>query len=135
MIPLIAAASFTESFQRQYPMYWSSEAHNYLGVSEKFTALTYEVAYGFDFISVEYLFRGFMVIGMASLFGRNAILMMAVAYCFLHFGKPPGEAISSIFGGYVLGVIAYETKNVWGGIMIHLGIAWGMELAAWMQKN
>ncbi len=132
MLPIIIAASFHISFMNQYPMYKHSSAHEFLGVPEWVTALTYEAAYGYDFVNVEFLFRGFMVIGMMKILGRKAVLAMAVTYCFLHFGKPAGEAISSIFGGYILGVIAYETKSIWGGIIVHVGIAWMMELVAFI---
>jgi len=135
MVPLIIAASFNEGFQHQYPMYKSSGAHEYLGVNESVTAGLYEIAYGLDFVTVEYLFRGFFVIGLMSVLGRGAVLTMAVTYCFLHFGKPLGESISSIFGGFILGVIAYETKSIWGGVILHVGIAWMMDLAAYLQKN
>jgi hypothetical protein len=135
MIPLIAVASFDKSFLKQYPMYKPSGAHIFLNVDEWVTASIYEFAYAMDFITVEYLFRGFMVIGLMATLGRGAVLTMAVTYCFLHFGKPPAEAISSIFGGYLLGVIAYETKSIWGGITLHMGIALSMELVAWAQKT
>ena len=135
MIPIIALVSFEKSFLKQYPMYRSSGAHIHMGVGEWVTASIYEFAYALDFITVEYLFRGFMVVAMISTLGRGAVLSMAVAYCFLHFGKPPVEAISSIFGGYILGVIAYETKSIWGGVTVHMGIALSMELAAWLQKT
>lgn len=135
MMPILIAASFHTSFLRQYPMYKTSSAHTFLNVPEWFTVLVYEVAYGLDFITVELLFRGFMVIGMITVLGRSSVLAMAVAYCFLHFGKPPGEAISSVVGGYILGVIAFETKSIWGGIIVHLGIAWMMEIIAFIQKS
>ena len=134
MIPLIVSASFTKGFLNQYPMYKSSAAHTYWGVPEWIVTAMYELVYGSGFVSVEYVFRGFMVIGMLHVLGRAAILPMAAVYCYLHFGKPAGEAISSIFGGYLLGVVAYETRSVWGGVIVHLGIAWGMELAAYAQK-
>ncbi|MBA4054906.1 MAG: hypothetical protein C0490_09355, partial [Marivirga sp.] len=124
MLPILVAASFHSSFLRQYPMYKVTSAHVFLGVPEWVTVMCYEMAYGLDFVTVEFLFRGFMVIGMSSILGRNAVLAMAVAYCFLHFGKPPGEAISSVVGGYILGVIAFETKSIWGGVIVHMGIAW-----------
>jgi len=135
MLPLLISASFMEGFQRQYPMYKSNMAFEILNVHGWVTALLYEVAYGLDFITVELLFRGFFVIGMIKVLGRNAIVPMAVIYCMLHFGKPAGEAISSIFGGYILGVIAYETRSIWGGIIVHMGIAWLMEIIAFIQKN
>jgi hypothetical protein len=134
MLPLIISASFNERFLIQYPMYKTSGAHAYLGVPEWVTVAIYEAAYGLDFITVEYLFRGFLVIGMMTVLGRGAVLSMAVVYCFLHFGKPAGEAISSIAGGYILGVVAYETKSIWGGIIVHMGIAWMMEVVAFFQK-
>lgn len=135
MLPILIAASFHSSFLKQYPMYKATSAHAVLGVPEWITIMSYEIAYGLDFVTVEFLFRGFMVIGMSSILGRNAVLSMAVVYCFLHFGKPPGEAISSVIGGYILGVVALETKNIWGGVIVHMGIAWLMELIAFAQKS
>lgn len=135
MLPILIAASFLPSFERQYPMYRASDAHILLGVPEWLTISIYEFAYGFDFITVELLFRGFMVIGLAQILGRHAVLSMAVIYCFLHTGKPLGEAISSVFGGYLLGVIAYETKSIWGGVIVHVGIAWMMEIIGFTQKS
>lgn len=135
MLPVIIAISFHESFQRQYPMYKITLAHQHLGVDEWVTVAIYELAYGLDFITVEFLFRGFFVVGMASVLGRNSILPMSVIYCFLHFGKPMGEAISSIAGGYILGVVAYETRSIWGGVIVHMGIAWMMEIVSFLQKQ
>lgn len=135
MLPILIAASFHSSFLRAYPLYKSTTVHTFLGVPAWVPAMGYELAYGLDFITVEFLFRGFMVIGMMSVLGRNAILPMAATYCFLHFGKPPGEAISSVIGGYILGVIAFETRSIWGGIIVHLGIAWMMEMIAFIQKS
>lgn len=134
MLPLIIAASFLPSFLKQYPMYRGAGAAEYLGISEWITVCSYELAYAIDFISVEFVFRGFLVIALLSHTGRNAILAMAAVYCFLHFGKPAGEAISSIFGGYILGVIAYETRSIWGGIIVHVGIAWLMEGVAALHR-
>jgi hypothetical protein len=135
MLPLIILASYNPAFLRQYPMYDSTAAHTYMDVPEWVTVLVYEFAYGLDFVTVEQLFRGFFVIGMMSVLGRGAVSSMAVVYCVLHFGKPAGEAVSSIFGGYILGVIAYETRSIWGGVIVHIGIAWMMELIAFVQKG
>lgn len=134
MLPLIIVASFNARFLVQYPMYKTSGAHLFLRIPEYVTVAIYEVAYGLDFVTVEYLFRGFLVIGMMNVLGRGAVLSMAVVYCFLHFGKPAGEAVSSIFGGYLLGIVAYETRSVWGGVIVHMGIAWSMELVAFIRK-
>jgi membrane protease YdiL (CAAX protease family) len=97
------------------------------------TALLYELCYGWDFVPTELIFRGFLVIGMSRVLGRGAVLPMVVWYCTVHFGRPVGETISSLFGGYLLGVLALSTRSIWGGLLIHIGIAWGMELAAFLQ--
>ncbi len=134
MLVVVSIASFFENFNNFYPIYKSSLAHVHWGIPEAGTVAVYELAYGFNFISIELLFRGFMVLGLAKVMGRQTVLPMVCAYCFLHFGKPSGEAISSIFGGFVLGVFAYESRSIYGGVLLHVGIAWMMELAAYLQE-
>jgi hypothetical protein len=133
MAPLIGFASFGADFQADYPSYPDSAAHEYLGVPKWLTVLVFELCYGWDFVATEWVFRGFMIIGLASVMGHRAVLPMVITYAFLHFGKPLGETIGSVFGGYILGVIALRTGSIWGGIAIHLGVAWLMELAAFLQ--
>ena len=133
MIPLIYLASFQPDFLEAYPAYDNYGEHRHLGVDEWVTAGAFELCYGFDFLSVELFYRGFMVIALSRFVGKDAILPMVAVYCFLHFGKPAGEAISSIFGGYILGILAYRSRNIFGGLIAHLGVAWGMELMAWLQ--
>jgi len=60
---------------------------------------------------------------------------MVAAYAVLHFGKPLGESIGSIFGGYILGIIALYSRNIWGGVFVHGGIALLMEIFAFLQTK
>ncbi|WP_020607534.1 CPBP family intramembrane glutamic endopeptidase [Spirosoma spitsbergense] len=133
MIPLITLASFQPDFLHAYPTYRDTNADEFFGVPEWVTALIYELCYGWDFVPTELMFRGFLVIGMVRVLGHGAVLPMVVWYCAIHFGRPLGEAISSLFGGYLLGVLALSTRSIWGGLLIHIGIAWGMEIAAFLQ--
>jgi hypothetical protein len=135
MIPLIYLASFQPDFLETYPTYTDRYEYAHLGWQQWQTAGIYELCYGFDFISVELFFRGFMVVALSRIVGKDAILVMVVVYCVLHFGKPAGEAISSIFGGYILGILAYSSRNIFGGLIAHLGVAWGMELMAYLQLS
>lgn len=135
MIPLITLASFQPDFLQSYPTYRDTNANEFFGVPEWVTGLVYELCYGWDFVPTELLFRGFLVIGMSRVLGHGAVLPMVVWYCTIHFGRPLGEAVSSLFGGYLLGVLALSTRSIWGGLLIHVGIAWGMEIAAFLQKN
>ncbi|MDB5242239.1 MAG: hypothetical protein JWP57_2864 [Spirosoma sp.] len=134
MVPLITLASFQPDFLASYPTYKDTGANEIFNVPEWVTALVYELCYGWDFVPTELMFRGFLVIGMSRVLGRGAILPMVVWYCCIHFGRPLGEAVSSVFGGYLLGVLALSTRSIWGGLLIHIGIAWGMEIAAFLQQ-
>ena len=134
MIPLIYLASFQPDFLHTYPTYSNYHEYRFLGVPQWVTAGFYELCYGFDFLSVELFFRGFMVIALSKFVGKDAILPMVAVYCFLHFGKPAGETISSIFGGYILGILAYKSRNIYGGLIAHLGVAWGMEFMAYIHS-
>lgn len=133
--PLIGLASLDSAFTSYYPTYRANDAATALGWPSWAPPVIYELSYALDFLNVELIFRGFFVIGMSRLLGKDAIIPMVTTYCFLHFGKPAGEAIASIFGGYLLGIIALHVRGIWGGVIIHVGVAWLMELAAWWQKN
>lgn len=133
LVPLAFWASFQPAFLVQYPTYKPGTAEAYLGVSAWWTVLPYELVYGFDFSFVELYFRGFLVIGVARWLGRSAVLPMVAMYAVLHFGKPFPETIGSIVGGYILGVFAYNSRSIAGGILLHLGLAWTMELMAFLQ--
>ena len=43
-----------------------------------------------------------------------------------------GEAISSFFGGLLLGIVSYNTGSILGGLLVHLGIAWMMEIGGFL---
>jgi hypothetical protein len=135
LLPVIAIASFEPGFKNYYPTYKPNPVAEVMAWPDFVPALLYEIAYGLDFFNVEFMFRGFMVVGLSHLLGKEAILPMVCTYCCLHFGKPIGECVSSIIGGYVLGVVAFYTRNIWGGVILHVGIAWMMELAAFLQKS
>jgi hypothetical protein len=133
--PLIMAASTLPSFRSYYPVYQYYSLQTDHATTALGAAWIYELMYGLDFINVEVLFRGFFVIGLAKYLGKESILPMVTIYCCLHFGKPLGEAVSSIVGGYIIGVIAYQTRSVWGGILVHIGIAWMMEAGAYLARK
>lgn len=132
--PLILIASFHPSFSSYYPVYKTTNVAELWNWPTYLPAVIFELLYGLDFLNVEMLFRGFFVIAMAQVLGKDAILPMVTIYCYLHFGKPMGETISSIFGGYILGTIALYTRSIWGGVFIHVGVAWLMEAGAYFQK-
>lgn len=138
MMPLVFIASLTPEFIDYYPVYKRSGGAIFaeaMGIPEIAAQIMYEWAYLMNFIFVELFFRGFLVIGLSRILGGNVVMAMAGTYAVYHFGKPIGETISSVFGGYILGVIALYSRNIYGGIFIHGGIALAMEFFAFLQMN
>lgn len=132
MVPLVAAASTQPDFLAVYPKLKSvTGVYNENGISW-WHQLLFELSYGSDFISIELFFRGFLILAFIKWAGKDAILPMACFYCTIHFGKPLGECISSYFGGMILGVVVYHTRSIYGGLLVHLGIAWLMELGGYL---
>lgn len=135
MIPLIVFASMQPDFLSTYPRlkqvaYIASHTDYWFAA-----ALLYEISYGIDFVTIELFFRGFLIIAFVRYVGAAAILPMAVFYCSIHFGKPLLECISSFFGGLILGVVAYRTQSIVGGLAVHLGIAWMMEIGGYVGNS
>ena len=128
ILPILAAVSFTPDFQSYYPMYKPWNFENAFGRPVWLNTVVFETVYISDFLMVEMIFRGALVIGMASILGRTAVLPMIAVYVTLHFGKPVMETISALFGGYFLGALAFQTRHIWGGVIIHMGIALMIEL-------
>jgi hypothetical protein len=133
MLPLLAWASFQEDFINYYPEFKPWKYAQIFGYNPWKFVPVYEFCYAIDFVAVEWMFRGALVIGMARIMGRHAILPMVSFYAFIHFGKPMAEAIGSIFGGYILGILALSSGSIWGGCLVHIGIAITMDLLALLQ--
>jgi hypothetical protein len=134
MVPVVIAASFQEDFRKYYPHIERIMHNGHITENKIGYGLIFESCYGIDFFATELFFRGFMIMAFAKYLGRAAIFPMAVFYVVIHFGKPTGEAISAFFGGTILGIFAYETRSIWGGVIVHVGIAWLMELVGAIVK-
>lgn len=125
--PLIIGASFFPDFQRAYPQYKPWNFVNVFDLSVSQRAAIFEPSYAMGFVAVESLFRGALAITMVKIMGPRAVIAMASFYCVFHFGKPAGEAVGAFFGGYALGVLAIHSKSIYGGLIVHLGVAMLME--------
>ena len=135
LFPLIVAASTQPDFLQMYPKANNISEVPIHSIKDYGYYLFFELSYGFDFVSIEFFFRGFLILSLVKICGKDAIIPMAAFYCTIHFGKPLGEAISSYFGGLLLGIVVYNTRSVWGGLIVHLGIAWLMEIGGWLGNH
>ena len=128
LLPFLLFMSFSSDFQQAYPQFKPWFYDGAFGMETWQYTTIFELTYALDFVMTELLFRGALVIGMVSILGRKAILPMVAMYVAIHFGKPLGETISSMFGGFMLGALAYQTRHIWGGVIVHIMIALSMEI-------
>lgn len=130
---LVSISTVSAGMSSYYPVFKRAGIYRHgseLGLPDWLSVGLFELTYASNFITVELLFRGLFVFCLGKFLGKQAILPMAACYMVFHFGKPLPETISSFFGGYMLGVFAYYTRNTWGGIILHIGTALFMELMA-----
>jgi membrane protease YdiL (CAAX protease family) len=76
-----------------------------------------------DLFSWEYFFRGWLLFGLGRKFGPEAIWLQAVPFALAHMGKPEVETLSTIFGGFAFGWIAWRTKSFVYPLLIHWFVA------------
>jgi CAAX prenyl protease-like protein len=132
-VPLLVAASFRPDFLASYPRYEPGIVSVPRGLHFWQSVGIFELLYGIQFIALEVFFRGFMVMSLEPYIGSCSVPVMMCAYCFIHFVKPMPEALTSIFGGYFLGVVAIYSRTVLGGILVHIGIALMLEVLSFMR--
>jgi uncharacterized protein len=123
VFPLVWLCSTTHAFQRIYPFYK-------LAPRSSFDLVAWELMYAAQFVALEFFFRGFMLHGMKRSLGGYSIWIMMVPYCMIHYGKTLPETLGAIIAGLTLGTISLRTRSIWGGIAIHIGVAWSMDLFA-----
>ncbi len=119
-------ASFRDDFSSHYPFYKMADR-------SWFDLIAWELIYISQFIAVEFFFRGFIVNGLRIPFGSLSIAVMCLPYLMLHFPKLWLESTGAIAFGLLLGILALRSKSIWGGVLVHVGIALMMDVTAMLQ--
>jgi membrane protease YdiL (CAAX protease family) len=76
-----------------------------------------------DLFGWEFIFRGWLLFGYARKFGADALWLQAVPFALAHLGKPELETLSTIFGGFTFGWVAWRTKSFVYPLLIHWFVA------------
>jgi membrane protease YdiL (CAAX protease family) len=74
---------------------------------------------GLDLIGWEFFFRGFILFGYERKFGVHALWLQAVPFALAHISKPAVETLSTIFGGFAFGWVAWRTRSFLYPFLIH----------------
>lgn len=86
---------------------------------------------GLDLFSWEFIWRGFMLFGLARVLGPGpAIMIQAIPFAFMHLNKPEIETLTTIFGGAAFGFIAWRSESFVYPFLIHWYIASFTQLIA-----
>lgn len=85
---------------------------------------------GLDLVGWEFVFRGFLLFGLARVAGPNAVLLQAVPFAMAHIGKPELETMSTIFGGALFGIVAWRSRSFLYPFLIHWFITCFVTLTA-----
>ncbi len=124
----VVAVSFGRDFINHYPFY-KLASRSWLDF------LIWESVYICQFIFLEFFFRGFMLTALRPAMGVNAIFVMCIPYTMIHFQKLPLEAAGAIFFGLFLGILALQSRSIWGGVLVHVGVAVSMDVAALLRQE
>jgi len=82
----------------------------------------------------EYMFRGFGFFNMSSRYGPAlAIAFSTMISALVHssiagFGKPMTETFSAVFGGFILGFIAYKSKSIFPSMAVHFLLGFSLDM-------
>jgi membrane protease YdiL (CAAX protease family) len=72
-----------------------------------------------DVGSAEFLFRGFLMFTLIRVAGPVGVVLATFPFVFTHLGKPELETLSTFFGGLGFGWLAWRTRSVLYGAMLH----------------
>lgn len=120
MLPVIWFFSATPEFVEKYPHLLSARAD-----WGEFSI--YEMGMLVYLFSWEFVWRGFMLLGLREKFGYYAVLIQMIPFVILHNGKPMAETFGAIAGGIALGVLAYRTNSFLYGVITHMGVMFSID--------
>ena len=128
ILVFIYLVSLGKDFVNHYPFYT-------LANRSWFDFLAWEFLYLTQFVCLEFFFRGFFLNALRPALGANAIWVMCVPYLMIHFPKLWLEATGAILFGLFLGILALRSRSIWGGVLVHAGVAVTMDIAAILRKH
>ena len=75
-----------------------------------------------DLASTEFIYRGFLMLALARVFGPIALVVALFPFTFTHLTKPEAELLSTFAGGAVYGWLTWRTGSILWGAAAHVYI-------------
>lgn len=83
-----------------------------------------------DLGTTEFVYRGFLMIALARVFGPIGLVIALFPFTFTHLTKPEAELLSTFAGGAVYGWLTWRTGSIVWGAAAHVYIVTLMIVAA-----
>jgi uncharacterized protein len=103
--PAVLLAAGLPDFQR----YYATQEGSLLAVAGRVL----------DVGTAEFLFRGFLMWTLIRVAGPLGVVLATFPFVFTHLGKPELETLSTFFGGLGFGWLAWRTRSVLYGAVLH----------------
>jgi uncharacterized protein len=126
MLPVLWVASQRRDFSLTYPLLSAARVNVWTWP----TLIGWWIAYVTILFGTEYLFRGVLINALAPKLGWLSVGVSVIPYALIHAHKPLPEAFGAIVAGWVLGVLAWQTRSMLGGVLIHGAVAISMDALA-----
>lgn len=119
-VPLFQLGANSTSMQLEYPMLY----RGILGPArpEAFSwssFVLYEATYALFFLTIEFIFRGYLLFGLSRRFGRYAVLFQMLSYTAWHLVKPLPELSGTLFWGFATAAVTLRTRSLWYVFVAH----------------
>lgn len=75
-----------------------------------------------DLVSTEFIYRGFLMLALARVFGPIGLVVALFPFTFTHLTKPELELLSTFAGGAVYGWLTWRTRSILWGALAHIYI-------------
>jgi membrane protease YdiL (CAAX protease family) len=75
-----------------------------------------------DLFTTEFLYRGFVMLALARVFGPIALVVALFPFTLTHLTKPETELLSTFAGGAVYGWVTWRTQSIIWGAAAHVYI-------------
>jgi uncharacterized protein len=115
-VPIALGLTRLPAIHHAYPLLRAARAEPWLLVPST-------VAFALFGFAWEFFFRGFLLMGMKTTWGRWSILIQALPCALMHVGKPGLELVASLPAALFLGAVAYRTRSVVPGFLLHAWVA------------
>jgi membrane protease YdiL (CAAX protease family) len=74
---------------------------------------------GIAMFAWEFFYRGWLLEAFGRKYGTDAIWLQMMPFALLHVGKPEIELLSTVLGGAFFGILAWRTRSMLYGWLLH----------------